>query len=569
MKNCIICGKQFEPKVHNRQYCYEPHLVKCRICDNIIDITKNETARVSYLKKGFVYCSQRCSCKGIGIDKVNEANKNVDLDKLKLLIETTCLNNEQIADILNTSVDFVSDRITRLNFKRPEHLKEQAKQIHNENIKQAKFEKFKDESYKREVLTKVSNTYKARTGFDHNFKNPQEVKRYVKIKRDKHNGNYFSENTLNSIVVKRYEKYDKDDLVKRAIQTKIKKYGSVSMKVYNFPENIKNILYNKDNFITFIQTLDNEDKTRYKIAEKLNVSYSFICDLIQKYNISYLLPYLANKSYLEQEVLQFLKTITNVEILNNTREIIHPYELDLYLPEYKVAIECNGSYWHSSKYLDKNYHYNKSKICEEKGIRLIHIFEYEWNNDRQQSILKNIIKNALNINENKIYARKCNIKIINKTAELREFFDKNNIQGFRPGKFSICLEYNNEIIMSYIFGHCFFGKGKYECEVIRGATKLGYTVVGGASKIWKYFIYNYNYNNCVYYVDYNYFNGNSLPYLNLKYITTNPSYKNFWVNDCKVTNRDPINHNKIKQAYANGECYPIYNAGSKVYVWNR
>lgn len=48
------------------------------------------------------------------------------------------------------------------------------------------------------------------------------------------------------------------------------------------------------------------------------------------------------------------------------------------------------------------------------------------------------------------------------------------------GKFAICLEYQNKILMSYIFGHCYFGKGKYECEVIRGATELGYTIVRSA-----------------------------------------------------------------------------------------
>ena len=90
------------------------------------------------------------------------------------------------------------------------------------------------------------------------------------------------------------------------------------------------------------------------------------------------------------------------------------------------------------------------------------------------------------------------------------------------GKFAICLEYNNEIVMSYLMGSCFFGKGKYEWEVIRGATKLGVTVVGGASRIWKYFIENYNPKNCVYYIDYNYFNGNSLPHLGLEYLTRQP-----------------------------------------------
>ena len=154
---------------------------------------------------------------------------------------------------------------------------------------------------------------------------------------------------------------------------------------------------------------------------------------------------------------------------------------------------------------------------------------------------------------------------------MKDFFNENNIQGFRPGKFAICLvdKETKEAYMSYMFGHCYFGKGKYECEVIRGATKLGYTVVGGASKIWKYFINNYNYNNCVYYVDYNYFNGNSLPYLGLEYITTQPSFKNYFVKTHEVKNRSPKHHKEIKSLEKQNLVIPIYNAGSKVYVWNR
>lgn len=279
----------------------------------------------------------------------------------------------------------------------------------------------------------------------------------------------------------------------------------------------------------------------------------------------------------EKELYEFLKSNYNGDIVKNDKAILNNgrynqfgLELDFYIPDKNLAIEFNGTYWHNGNHKDKNYHFNKSKMCEEKGIRLIHIWEYEWNNERQRPILENIIKNALGINENKIYARKLDIEV-RPSKEMKDFFDKNNIQGFRPGKFAICLvnKETKEVYMAYMFGHCYFGKGKYECEVIRGATKLGYTIVGGASKIWKYFTKNYNYNNCVYYVDYNYFNGNSLPYLGLEYLTTQPSFKNYFIKTREVKNRDPIHHKEIKELEKQGLVIPIYNAGSKVYVWNR
>ena len=186
-------------------------------------------------------------------------------------------------------------------------------------------------------------------------------------------------------------------------------------------------------------------------------------------------------------------------------------------------------------------------------------------------ILKNIIKNALGVNTNKIYARKLNIEV-HKSAEMRKFYDKNNIQGIRGGKFAICLvdRDTKEVYMSYMMGHPFFGKGKYEWEVIRGATKLGYTIVGGASKIFSYFIKTYNPVNCVYYIDYNYFNGNSLKNLpQMKFIKTQPSFKNYWKDTGTVKNREPQRNKEINELYKTGKVLQIFNAGTKVYVWSR
>lgn len=265
----------------------------------------------------------------------------------------------------------------------------------------------------------------------------------------------------------------------------------------------------------------------------------------------------------EIELREYIQSIYPGEV---TRTNDGAYELDIYVPDKKVGIEYNGNYWHSLKNKEKSYHYDKSKHYEDKGIRVIHIWEYEWDNPRQRPILENIIKNALGLNSETIYARKCKIEI-RSSASMRDFFDKNNIQGFRGGKFAICLVYNGEVVMAYMMGHCFFGKGKYEWEVIRGATKLGYTVIGGASKIWNYFIKEYNPENCVYYIDYNYFNGNSLPYLGLTYLKSQPSFKNWWVKTNEVKNREPMRHNEIMRLQALGEVVPIYNAGTKVYVW--
>ena len=97
---------------------------------------------------------------------------------------------------------------------------------------------------------------------------------------------------------------------------------------------------------------------------------------------------------LELELRNFLETF-KLYIEYNNGLIINPYELDAYIPELKLAFEFNGIYWHSiNKGKDKNYHIMKTKLCRDKNITLIHIFEDLWKT--QQETCKQHITNAIN-----------------------------------------------------------------------------------------------------------------------------------------------------------------------------
>lgn len=99
----------------------------------------------------------------------------------------------------------------------------------------------------------------------------------------------------------------------------------------------------------------------------------------------------------EDELFVFVRSLNpNLIIKRHTKSIIKPQEIDIYIPELKLAIEFNGVYWHSTKHiLEKNYHLNKTKACEEKGIWLIHIWEWDWikNKDKVKLFLKDLILN--------------------------------------------------------------------------------------------------------------------------------------------------------------------------------
>ena len=92
----------------------------------------------------------------------------------------------------------------------------------------------------------------------------------------------------------------------------------------------------------------------------------------------------------EKEVLEFVKSIYNGTIIENDRTQMEPnsdnnwlenHELDIWLPDIKVAIEFNGTYWHSLPNIVESDHFKKLQ-CESKGISLIAISEQEWTDDQ-------------------------------------------------------------------------------------------------------------------------------------------------------------------------------------------
>lgn len=204
-----------------------------------------------------------------------------------------------------------------------------------------------------------------------------------------------------------------------------------------------------------------------------------------------------NISKAENDLVQFFKD-QNITVESNTRNIIPPKELDIYLPEYNIAIEYNGLYWHSEERgRDKNYHLNKTNECSKKGIKLIHIFEDEW------IYKKEIVKSRLNSYLGKsdiIYARKTKLELIT-SKDAMIFCNENHIQGGVNSKINLGLKYNNELVSVMTFSKVNSSRGKQdiEYELVRFCNKLNTTVVGGASKLFSYFVKNYSPNEILSY----------------------------------------------------------------------
>jgi len=209
----------------------------------------------------------------------------------------------------------------------------------------------------------------------------------------------------------------------------------------------------------------------------------------------------------EKELHDFVNIL--IYSKSSVRNLINSKELDIYIPSKNIAIEFNGLYWHSDQFKKDTYHINKTKKCQEKGVQLIHIFEDEW--DNKQEIVKSRLKNILGITENRIFARKTEIKEISSNQSI-QFLDKNHIQGKVGGKVKLGLYYENKLVSLMTFGKLRKSLGsdhkKGHYELLRFCNKLNTTVVGGASKLLKHFQKNYEYKEIISYCDLRWSKGN-------------------------------------------------------------
>lgn len=216
-----------------------------------------------------------------------------------------------------------------------------------------------------------------------------------------------------------------------------------------------------------------EDKCSLKTLSRINnCSVESIRQILIKKNIDRF----KNTSYIEHNI-QFLLEKNNIDNIKNSRSIIAPLELDFYLPEHKIAIECNGLYFHSFEFGNKHkkYHYNKYLQCKEQGITLLQF----WEDDIRDkfNIIESMILSRLNKSENKLDARKCQIKNLS-FAEIRDFCNENHIQG-QPANNNkgIGLFYNEKLIslLSYVEHN--------NLVITRFCSLLNYNVRGGFGKL--------------------------------------------------------------------------------------
>lgn len=245
----------------------------------------------------------------------------------------------------------------------------------------------------------------------------------------------------------------------------------------------------------------------------------------------------SKRSKIEAALFESVKSyLPNAE--SNDRRLLKGKEVDILIGD--IGVEVNGVYWHS-----ENNEYTslleKSRLFEEAGAKkLLHFWDYEL--DKKFDVCLSMILSKCNFNLARIYARNCCIREIS-TKQASIFLNENHLQGSCPAFEKIGLFHEEELVMVMTIRKSMFSK-KATYEIARMASKKFTSVIGGASRLFKYAKQKYPNDSFISYADLRYSTGAVYKQLGFKLLgKTPPNYK--WVKGDKIISRYSAQKHKL------------------------
>lgn len=564
--NCNGCGKEI---LNKKKYCSKQCYDKTR-SDKMYKICPACNLSFKAQRIESIYCSNKCAT----VSK----NQSVLLEKRKKTL------------LKNYGVEYPSQLLSSKEKIKNHRLNGRYDNI-SVKMKQTKQEKYRNENYSNPE--KGKQTKKEKYG-NENYNNREKVRQTC---LDKYGVDSWSKTN------------DAKEFINKRLQNNEIGFNSNSYKNYLLKNNISNVSqlqHIKDKklvkklgitYDTFNSRFNGLviplfTKEEY-IGGSYEKTYKFKCIKCESEFEHYLyggniprclicFPLMHGTSKFEVEIKNFIVNelkITDM-ILSNTRTLKNKKELDILIPSKNLAIEFDGIYWHSeiNGKKSKLYHLNKTEECIENKVSLLHIFENEW--IYKQNIVKSIIQSKLGLYNKKIFARKCNIQELS-IEEKDNFLIRNHIQGKDVSKVKLGLFYENELISCMTFIKSRYSKST-QWEMSRFANKTEHVIVGGASKLFNYFIKKYNPQSIITYADRRYFTGDVYTKLGFAFIeNTPPSYFYFEKDQFNLQNRIKFQKHKLSKLLTeydeklsewqnmqlNGYDR-IWDCGHKKYVWN-
>ena len=295
-------------------------------------------------------------------------------------------------------------------------------------------------------------------------------------------------------------------------------------------------------------------------------------------------PKCANKitqTKFELKLIKDLKNIVDSEIIEKDRKILNGKELDIYIPDKKLAIKVNGLYWHCDEYKDKNYHINKTNDCKNQGIQLIHIFD-----DENYDVVLYKIKDILNLNKTtlpNINTKDCYIEEISKDYT-KQFLEENSLLKIDNSSIRLGLWFPKDDGDELVSIMTFKSKNN-NYQITRYCDCINYYIDDSFNYLFEYFKNNYNYNKIEIYEDNRYLN--QVRYINNGFKfdrISKPNYFYFNRNNGKRYNRFEFQKQMLKDKFPDiysddktefqimdeTKIYKrIYDCGYSIFVYNK
>ena len=567
---CKKCGNRVNYKGFTHGY-YDYCSLKCSNSDNDVKNKKQNTILKNSGSIELHYKNIQEKSKQTKLERYGDENYTNNSKREQTCLErygykTNLITDENREKSKQTKLERYGDENYTNNSKREQTCLERYGNIHaaktdiiKSKIKQTKLERYGDENYNNYDKTIATNLKKY--GVKCIFESRDFQEKIKQSMLEKYNVEYAQQNL--SIKEK----------------SKITSFNNTLDK----HNNILNI-YLKDSIIWYdCQCPHPEckkcDSKTFSISS--NIYWNRINDKKCTELCTNLLP--IQKSISKNTSLEiFIKNILdehNILYIENDRTILNDKEIDIYIPDKKIGIECNGVYWHSDKYKSKTYHYDKYIYCKQNKIQLLTIWEDQVL--KKPDVIKSIILSKLGIYENRIYARNCKIKEV-KSNDAKIFIDNNHLQGYVNSLIKIGLYYNNELVSIMTFGKkrkSLNNKSKNnEWELYRFCNKLNTQIIGGASKLFNHFINCFHPNIIESFSSNDISCGKLYDILGFSKISENPG--SYWYVD-KLYNRYhrfcfrkqqlkslgcPDNMSE-KQFMDNLGYYRIYDSGQTKFIW--
>lgn len=554
-KVCEFCGEEFQTTSGTKKFCDRPHFDTCIVC--------GERFEVPYSRLGAADRSRTCSAKcrkqlrqetclgryggvapaasaevqakmkattfkrygvehGAQSEAAKEKTKQTTLERYGVEYYT------QTDEYKQQMQKYWNDDVWKANLYAKSY--ESYRQQHGEaigfanpeiqdKIRQTCLEKYGQTSYSKteEFLQKISATNQQKYGVDYTFQSEEIRNKGRQTSIQRYGTEYPMQNpaVLEKTRTTNLEKYGSENYMtseagrQKFAQAMKDKYGvsaysqTSAWKAQRMsdPTKLEEFLAFDLDPKDYIKSHWSEPPSLLDVCAAVGVGTEAVGLRLQRAHCVEMVAYVL--STMEHEVLGFLKSIVpETEIIVNTKQVITPYELDIYLPQYKLGIECNPTSTHNSSInvfdhsaapTAPSYHAMKSKLCEDKGIFLYHIFGPDWTHRRP--VIESMLKNILGASEQRVYARKTEVKDVDATIAY-EFLEKNHRQGGVQSKIRLGLYYQDELVALMTFGAMRGTIGadhtSENCyELVRFCNKLDTNVVGGASKLFKHFLTEY------------------------------------------------------------------------------